>query len=84
MVFTRSQLKNMSITSEMREYFENLMKPLVTNETLEQLKSFQDELMKKIEDKFKEQNDRIEELESKLAMKQNIIDHLEIKCDDNE
>ena len=69
----------------MREYFENLMKPLVTNETLEQqLKSFQDGLMKKIEDKFKEQNDRIEELESKLAMKQNIIDHLEIKCDDNE
>ena len=85
MVFTRSQLKNMSITSEMREYFENLMKPLVTNETLEQqLKFFQDGLMKKIEDKFKEQNDRIEELESKLAMKQNIIDHLEIKCDENE
>ena len=51
----------------MREYFENLMKPLVTNETLEQqLKSFQDGLMKKIEDKLKEQNDRIEELESKL------------------
>ena len=46
MDFTRSQLKNMSITSEMREYFENLMKPLVTNETLEQLKFFQDELMK--------------------------------------
>ena len=85
MVFTRSQLKNMSITSEMREYFENLMKPLVTNETLEQqLKFFQDGLMKKIEDKFKEQNDRTEELESKLAIKQNIIDHLEIKCDDNE
>ena len=37
-----------------------------------------------IEDKFKEQHDRIEELEPKLAMKQNIIDHLEIKCDDNE
>ena len=72
----------MSITSEMHE---NLMKLLVTNETLEQqLKSFENGLMKKIEDKFKEQNDRIEELESKLAMKQNIIDHLEIKCDDNE
>ena len=40
--------------------------------------------MKKTEDKFKEQNDRIAELESKLAMKQNIIYHLEIKCDDNE
>ena len=61
------------------------MKPQVTNETLEQqLKSFQDGLMKKIEDKFKEQNDRIEELESKLAIKQNMIDHLEMKCDDNE
>ena len=67
MVFTRSQLKDMSITSQMREYFENLMKPLVTNETLEQqLKSFQYGLMKKIEDMHKEQNDRIEELESKL------------------
>ena len=63
MVFTRSQLKNMTITSEMREYFEILMKPLVTNETLEQqLKSFEDGLMKRIQDKFKEQNDRIEEL----------------------
>ena len=53
----------MSITSEMREYFENLIKPLVTNETLEQQpKSFQDGLMKKIDDEFKEQNDRSEEL----------------------
>ena len=75
----------MSITSEMHDYFENLMKPLVTNDKLEQLlKSFQDGLMKKIEDKFNEQNTRIEELESKLAIKQNIIDNLEIKCDDNE
>ena len=69
----------------MSDYFEILMKPLVTNDKLEQLlKSFQDNLMKKIEDKFNEQNTRIEELESKLAIKQNIIDTLEIKCDDNE
>ena len=48
MVFTLSQLKNMSITSEMREYFKNLMKPLVTNETFEkQLKFFQDGMMKR-------------------------------------
>ena len=40
--------------------------------------------MKKLEHNFKEQSGRIEELESRLAMKQNIIDHLEIKCDDNE
>ena len=85
MVSTRSQSKSMSITSEMRDYFENLMKPLVTNGKLEQLlKSFQDGLMKKIEDKFNEQKTRIEELESNLAIKQNIIDNLAIKCVDNE
>ena len=85
MVSTRSQSKSMSITSEMRDYFENLMKPLVTNDKFEQLlKSLQDGLMKKIEDKFNEQNTRIEELESKLAIKQNIVGNLEINCDDNE
>ena len=40
--------------------------------------------MKKIDGNFKKQNERIEKMESKLALKQNIIDHLEIKCDDNE
>ena len=49
MVFTRLQLKNMSVASEMREYVENLMKPLVANETLEQQrKSCQDRMTKKI------------------------------------
>ena len=85
MISTRSQSKIMSITSELRDYFESLMEPLVTNEKLEQVfKSFQDGLMKKIEYKFKEQNTRIEELESKLAINQNVIDNLVIKCDDNE
>ena len=37
MVSTRSQSKSMSITSEMRDCFENLMKPLVTNDKLEEL-----------------------------------------------
>ena len=84
MVSTCSQSKSMSITNEIRDYFENLMKPLVKNDKLEQLlKSFQNGLMKKIEDKFKEKNTAIEELESKLAIKQNIIDNLEIKCDYN-
>ena len=58
MVSTHSQSKIMSITSELRDYFESLMEPLVTNEKLEQVfKSFQDGLMKKIEDK--EQNTRL-------------------------
>ena len=85
MISTRSKSKIMSITSELQDYFESLMEPLVTNEKLEQVfKSFKDGLMKKIEDKFKEQNTRFEELESKLEIKQNVIDNLAIKCDDNE
>ena len=54
MVSTRSQVKNMHITSEMCEYFDNLMKPLVKNEKLEELfKSFQDEIVKRFELKSK-------------------------------
>ena len=45
---------------------------------------FTDETVKRFEHKIKEQNTKIEELESKSAMKQTAIDNLEIKCDDNE
>ena len=49
MVSTRIHVKNMPITSEMREYFENFIKPLITNEKLEELlKSFQDEIVKSL------------------------------------
>ena len=55
MASTRLQVKNIYITSEMREYLENLMKPLVTNEKLEELlKSFQDEIVKRFEHKLSE------------------------------
>ena len=56
-------------SSEVREYSENLMKPLVTNEKLEELKSFQDKIVEISEHKLKEQNTKIEELASKLAVK---------------
>ena len=57
----------------MREYFENVIKPLATNEKLE-------ELLKEL---FKEKNSKIVELELKFAMKQTTIDNIEIKCDVN-
>ena len=40
--------------------------------------SFQNEIVKRFEHKIIEQNAKIEELESKLAMKQTDIDNLEI------
>ena len=77
--------KNMSITSEMHEYIENLMKPLITNEKLQELfKTFQAEIVKRFEHNLKEQNTKIEELESILVMKKTAKDNLVIKCDDNE
>ena len=38
-IVTRSKSSglNMSITAEVREYFDNLIKPLVTNKSLEEL-----------------------------------------------
>lgn len=49
--------------NEMREYFEKLMKPSVTNEKLEELLiSFQDEILKSFENKLIDQNTKIEEL----------------------
>ena len=43
--------------------------------------SIQNEIVKRFEHKIIEQNAKIEELESKLAMKQTDIDNFEIKCD---
>ena len=34
---SKSSGVNMSLTAEVREYFENLIKPLVTNQSLEEL-----------------------------------------------
>ena len=75
----------MSITSEMDEYIENLMKPHITNKKLQELlKTFQAEIVKRFEHNLKEQNTKIEELESILVMKKTAKDNLVIKCDDNE
>lgn len=84
MFSTHSRIKCDNHKWNMPDYFESLMKPLVTNEHLEELlNSFQDEVVKKFEHKIKEQNTKIEELESKLSLKKTAIDNLEIKCDNN-
>ena len=50
MVFPSSKAKEgMSVTTKMCEYFENLMKPLVTNESLEELPSSIKRLEEKIQ-----------------------------------
>ena len=66
MVVTRSSAKitNMSVSQEIREYFSELVKPLATNEILEDMfKKLKEEIISKFEEKFDEQNRKIDELE---------------------
>ena len=62
-IMTRSTSSgvNMSITAEVREYFENLIKPLVTNQSLGGfLSKFKEGVISKFEGKLREQNLRIQ------------------------
>ena len=87
MVVTRSSAKitNMSVLQEIREYFSELVKRLATNEILEDgFKKLKEENISKFEEKFDEQNRKIDELEGKIAIQANTVDQLIIKCGDNE
>ena len=80
---------NMLITEEVKDYFENLVKPLVTNKSLEDvLEKFTKEVISKFEGKIKEHEERITRLESTLSLRQNTIDILlakvDARSDDNE
>ena len=75
---------NMSITAEVREYFDNLIKPLVTNKSLEELLyKFKEGIISKFEDKLREQNLKIQELESKIHSQENAFKRLERISDNN-
>ena len=75
---------NMSITAEVREYFDNLIKSLVTNKSLEELLyKLKEETISKFESKLREQNLKIQELESKIHSQENAFKKLEIISDDN-
>ena len=69
----------------MKCYFEKLIEPLVTNNSLEELfNKLKDEIIKKFDEKISEQNANIEKLESIITIHENTIDQLLVKCDDNE
>ena len=66
MIVTRLSAKftNMSVSQEILEYFSELVKPLATNEILEDMfKKLKEEIISKFEEKFDEQNRKIDELE---------------------
>ena len=77
--------KMTTATDELKCYFEKLIEPLVTNNSLEELfNKLKVETMKKFDEKISEQSANIEKLESIITIHENTIDQLLIKCDDNE
>ena len=89
MVFTtRSSAKSESmsdISEEIQKYFSELIKPLATNTSLKEMfDKMKEEVISKFESKISEQNDKIYELESRVAIQEQTINNLLTKCDDNE
>ena len=68
MVKTRPS--DMSISTEMQEYFSDLIKPLATNEEISKMfEAFKLEVIEKFEERLNKQEEKITELESTLALR---------------
>ena len=89
MVVTRSSAKGETmsdISEEICKYFSELIKPLLATTTSlkEMFDKMKEEVISKFESKISEQNDKIYELESRVAIQEQTINNLLFKCDDNE
>ena len=75
----------MSIAVEVHDYFESLIKPVVTNASLAKLLgAFQEKNVKRFKEKLGEQSAKKIELQPKIAIQDNALQKFEIKSDDNE
>ena len=85
MVVTRSSAKSESMSESIRKYFSELIKPLATNTSLKEMfDKMKEEVISKFESKISEQNDKIYELESRVAIQEQTINNLLTKCGGNE
>ena len=75
MAVTRS--RGMVINDEIKDYITNLMEPLATNDINANLfDKFKEELILNLEKRINDQNNKIEKLESNLAIRENTINIL--------
>ena len=85
MTLRSSTKKMVDVTEEMKIYFKELIQPLATNlSILQMFKEFKSEMVEKFERRFEEQSKKIEELESRLAVRENTEEKSKIKIDDVE
>ena len=74
----------MSVPQELRDYFSELIQSLATNKCLEQMfQKLKEEIAPKFEERFTEQNRKIDTLEERVSFQENTINQLLTKCDDN-
>ena len=77
--------RSMKISDDLKDYLEKLIHPLATNDSIKEM--FEKEITSKFEKKIMEQDERIIQLESVLALRQNtidkLLDKLDTRCDDN-
>ena len=77
--------KEMAISDEIKNYFTELVSPLVTSTLLkEMLDKLSNDIIEKFNQKIKEQDRKIEQLESTIEAQEKTISTLYNKCDDNE
>ena len=73
------------ITKDIQNYFSQLIEPLVTNDNLNTMfEKFKTDVLQKLEKRITDQDNKIEELESRLLIQKNVIDKLLLQSDDNE
>ena len=87
MVSTRSSTKDKKIvvSKEISDYFIKLVEPLVTMARLEEMfGKLKEQIIERFEEKCIAQNQKIVDLEEKIALQEKKIENLSIKCDDNE
>ena len=73
------------MSQELCYYFSVLIQSLETNEFLEQMfQKLKEEIVTKSEERFIEQNKKIDKLEEQVSFQENTINQLLIKCDNNE
>ena len=81
---TKSEIMS-DISEEIRKNISELIKPLATNTSLKEMfNKMKEEVISKLESKISEQNDKIYELESQVAIQEETINNLLTNCDDNE
>ena len=73
------------VSKEISVYFAKLVEPLVITQRLEEVFGKpKEKIIERFEEKFTAQNQKIVDLEEKIALQEKRIEILSIKCDDNE